>query len=128
VDRDTVDSIRQNLVSVLARATGKTAQELNSNFDVKNAIKALGDPKATVESVRATLNNLNKSFGTNVDISGSSTKSESRRQIEAAKAVPPEAAGIPPGAIEDLRKNPGTAALFDQHFGTPGLAAKILGR
>jgi hypothetical protein len=126
--RDTVDSIRQYLVSVLARATGKTAQELNSNFDVKNAIKALGDPKATVESVRATLNNLNKSFGTNVDISGSSAKSESRRQIEAAKAAPPEAAGIPPAAIEELRANPGTAALFDQHFGVPGLAAKILGR
>jgi hypothetical protein len=126
--RDTVDSIRQNLVSVLARATGKTAQELNSNFDVKNAIKALGDPKATVESVRATLNNLNKTFGTNVDISGSSAKSESRRQIEAAKAAPPEAAGIPPAAIEELRANPGTAAMFDEHFGVPGLAAKILGR
>jgi hypothetical protein len=126
--RDTVDSIRQNLVSVLARATGKTAQELNSNFDVKNAIKALGDPKATVESVRATLNNLNKTFGTNVDISGSSAKSESRRQIEAAKAAPSEAAGIPPAAIEELRANPGTAAMFDEYFGVPGLAAKILGR
>jgi len=126
--RDTVDSIRQNLVSVLARATGKTAQELNSNFDVKNAIKALGDPKATVESVRATLNNLNKTFGTNVDISGSSAKSESRRQIEAAKAAPPEAAGVPPEAIQMLRQDPNTAAAFDEHFGVPGLAAKILGR
>jgi hypothetical protein len=126
--RDTVNSIRQNLVSVLARATGKTAQELNSNFDVKNAIKALGDPKATVESVRATLNNLNKTFGTKVDISGSSAKSESRRQIEAAKAAPPEAAGVPPEAIQMLRQDPNTAAAFDEHFGVPGLAAKILGR
>lgn len=126
--RDTVDSIRQNLVSVLARATGKTAQELNSNFDVKNAIKALGDPKATVESVRATLNNLNKTFGTNVDISGTSAKSESRRQIETAKAAPSEAAGIPPEAIEMLREDPSTAAAFDEHFGVPGLAGKILGR
>jgi hypothetical protein len=126
--RDTVNSIRQNLVSVLARATGKTAQELNSNFDVKNAIKALGDPKATVESVRATLNNLNKTFGTKVDISGSSAKSETRRQIKAAKAAPPEATGVPPEAIQMLRQDPNTAAAFDEHFGVPGLAAKILGR
>jgi len=126
--RDTIDSIRQNLVSVLARATGKTAQELNSNFDVKNAIKALGDPKATVESVRATLNNINKTFGTNVDITGQSAKSESRRQIEAAKSAPAEAAGVPPEAIQMLRQDPNTAAAFDEHFGVPGLAAKILGQ
>lgn len=126
--RDTIDSIRQNLVSVLARATGKTAQELNSNFDVKNAIKALGDPRATVESVRATLNNINKTFGTNVDISGSSAKSESRRQIEAAKSATAEAAGVPPEAIQMLRQDPNTAAAFDEHFGVPGLAAKILGQ
>lgn len=126
--RDTIDSIRQNLVSVLARATGKTAQELNSNFDVKNAIKALGDPKATVESVRATLNNINKTFGTNVDISGQAAKSESRRQIESAKSAPAEAANVPPEAIQMLRQDPSTAAAFDEHFGVPGLAAKILGR
>jgi hypothetical protein len=100
---------------------------MNSNFDVKNALKAIGDQKATVESLMATLNNLNKTFGTNAPIQGSPEFSESRRQIEAARAAP-EAAGIDPAAIKMLMAQPETAAAFDAHFGVPGLAAKILGR
>lgn len=34
---------------------------------------------------------------------------------------------IPPKAIQDLKAAPGTAAIFDQHFQSPGLAASILG-
>lgn len=128
--RDAIESIRQNLVSIVAKAAGKTGQQMNSNFDVKNALKAIGDPKATVESLMATLNNLNKTFGTNAPIQGSPEFSESRRQIEAAKAMQnmPEAAGIDPAAIKMLMAQPETAAAFDAHFGVPGLAAKILGR
>ena len=128
--RDAIESIRQNLVSIVAKAAGKTGQQMNSNFDVKNALKAIGDPKATVESLMATLNNLNKTFGTNAPIQGSPEFSESRRQIEAAKATQamPEAAGIDPAAIKMLMAQPETAAAFDAHFGVPGLAAKILGR
>jgi hypothetical protein len=128
--RDAIESIRQNLVSIVAKAAGKTGQQMNYNFDVKNALKAIGDPKATVESLMATLNNLNKTFGTNAPIQGSPEFSESRRQIEAAKATQamPEAAGIDPAAIKILMAQPETAAAFDAHFGVPGLAAKILGR
>lgn len=128
--RDAIESIRQNLISIVAKAAGKTGQQMNSNFDVKNALKAIGDPKATVESLMATLNNLNKTFGTNAPIQGSPEFSESRRQIEAAKATQamPEAAGIDPAAIKMLMAQPETAAAFDAHFGVPGLAAKILGR
>lgn len=128
--RDAIESIRQNLVSIVAKAAGKTGQQMNSNFDVKNALKAIGNPKATVESLMATLNNLNKTFGTNAPIQGSPEFSESRRQIEAAKATQamPEAAGIDPAAIKMLMAQPETAAAFDAHFGVPGLAAKILGR
>lgn len=128
--RDAIESIRQNLVSIVAKAAGKTGQQMNSNFDVKNALKAIGDQKATVESLMATLNNLNKTFGTNAPIQGSPEFSESRRQIEAAQAAraAPEAAGIDPAAIKMLMAQPETAAAFDAHFGVPGLAAKILGR
>jgi hypothetical protein len=36
--------------------------------------------------------------------------------------------GIPPASIDYLKKNPGYASVFDQHYNRPGAAEQILGQ
>lgn len=51
-------------------------------------------------------------------------KRDIERAIAAGEASVP--VGIPQGAIDDLKRNPGTAGQFDEVFG-PGSAARVLG-
>jgi hypothetical protein len=49
-DRDVIRAANMRLASAIARATGQTSQQLNSNVELQLALKSLGDPQSSYES------------------------------------------------------------------------------
>jgi hypothetical protein len=49
-DRDVIRAATMRLASAVARATGQTSQQLNSNVELQLALKSLGDPQSSYES------------------------------------------------------------------------------
>lgn len=57
-ERDYIQSLRMNLINDIKAATGKSSQELNSNFELQAALEALSDPYG--QSFETALRNLTK--------------------------------------------------------------------
>ena len=57
-ERDYIQSLRMNLINDIKAATGKSSQELNSNFELQAALDALSDPYG--QSFETALRNLTK--------------------------------------------------------------------
>jgi hypothetical protein len=62
--RDYVKSQRPLLVQAMVKATGMSAQQINSNAELKNMLDAATDPGRGYESNIRALNGLNNMFGT----------------------------------------------------------------
>ena len=66
--RDYVKSQRPLLVQAMVKATGMSAQQINSNAELKNMLDAATDPGRGYESNIRALNGLNTMFGTGTPI------------------------------------------------------------
>ena len=62
--RDYIKSQRPLLVQAMVKATGMSAQQINSNAELKNMLDAATDPAKGYESNIRALNGLNRMFGT----------------------------------------------------------------
>jgi hypothetical protein len=62
--RDFIKSQRPLLVQSIVKATGMSAQQINSNAELKNILDAATDPSRGYESNIRALNGLNNMFGT----------------------------------------------------------------
>jgi hypothetical protein len=107
---------RKLLATAIKNATGMSAQEMNSNVELKLTLDALTDPTQGIEAARSTLDTIEELYGA---------------PRAAATAAPPAAAKtfvIPDAAKQMLRKNPSPQqrVFFDRTFGK-GAAAKVLG-
>jgi hypothetical protein len=105
---------RKLLATAIKNATGRSAQEMNSNTELQLMMDALTDPTQGIEAARNTLDTIEELYGA------------------APAAAAPRAAAktpvIPDAARQMLRKNPSPQqrAFFDRTFGA-GAAAKVLG-
>jgi hypothetical protein len=61
--RDLIKSARFTLVQQIKNATGMSAQQLNSNFELQNALNALSDPQVGYEAATKIIDNLRKTYG-----------------------------------------------------------------
>lgn len=62
--RDKIEGSRPALFNSIKKASGLTGGELNSQFEVENQLKQLGNPSMTFEARKALLQDLSNTFGT----------------------------------------------------------------
>lgn len=112
--RDFIKSQRPLLVQSIVKATGMSAQQINSNAELKNILDAATDPSKGYESNIRALNGLNTMFGTGAPI------------LPGAPAeAPPPANNINVPGVGPQLKVPGSGAApaarpsLDSIFGTP---------
>ena len=61
--RNQIESLRNELLQAFKAATGMTAQEANSNEDVRRLMAAMSDTTMSIESVRGIMQNFSKRYG-----------------------------------------------------------------
>lgn len=61
--RNELKSLTRALLNDIKKSTGMSAQEINSNFELKNMLETLSDPTQSIESVRAILSDLSARYG-----------------------------------------------------------------
>jgi len=61
--RDKIINVRRMLVTQIADAAGLSAQEMNSNIELQGLLDAATDPTQSIETVEATLNEIEKLYG-----------------------------------------------------------------
>lgn len=61
--RNELKSLTRALLNDIKSATGMSAQEINSNFELKNMLETLSDPTQSIESVRAILADISARYG-----------------------------------------------------------------
>lgn len=63
-ERDYIQSLRMNLINDIKNATGKSSQELNSNFELQAALDALSDPYGqSFETALRTIAKISNDYG-----------------------------------------------------------------
>jgi hypothetical protein len=60
--RDIINSSRMMLLNDIKNASGMTAQQMNSNVELQNWLKALGDPTVGYETATQIISNIRKKF------------------------------------------------------------------
>jgi flagellar basal body rod protein FlgB len=60
--QDEWENLKKSLLSDIAKATGLSATQLNSNFELQNWLSSLGSPSSTVESNLATIDSIRNKF------------------------------------------------------------------
>jgi hypothetical protein len=98
--RDFIKSQRPLLVQSIVKATGMSAQQINSNAELKNILDAATDPSRGYESNIRALNGLNTMFGTGTPILPGAP----------ATSTPPPANNINVPGVGPQLKVPGGAA------------------
>lgn len=61
--RNEIRSLQRALLNDIKNSTGMSAQEINSNFELKNMLETLSDPTQSIESVKAILADLSARYG-----------------------------------------------------------------
>ena len=61
--RNELKSLTRELLNDIKKATGMSAQEINSNFELKNMLETLSDPTQSIESVRNILADISARYG-----------------------------------------------------------------
>lgn len=61
--RNELKSLTRALLNDIKKSTGMSAQEMNSNFELKNMLETLSDPTQSIESVRSILADLSTRYG-----------------------------------------------------------------
>ena len=61
--RNELKSLTRALLNDIKKSTGMSAQEINSNFELKNMLETLSDPTQSIESVKAILGDISARYG-----------------------------------------------------------------
>jgi GH24 family phage-related lysozyme (muramidase) len=61
--RNELKSLTRALLNDIKKSTGMSAQEINSNFELKNMLETLSDPTQSIESVRTILADISARYG-----------------------------------------------------------------
>lgn len=61
--RNELKTLTRALLNDIKKATGMSAQEINSNFELKNMLETLSDPTQSIESVRNILADISTRYG-----------------------------------------------------------------
>jgi hypothetical protein len=77
-ERDVIKSSRLMILNALKQATGKSAQELNSNVELKTNLDALSDPTQGYETATRIIDNIRKTYLKTPETSGKSVVREVR--------------------------------------------------
>jgi hypothetical protein len=94
--RDMINSSRMLLLNDIKNATGMSAQQMNSNVELQNWLKALGDPTVGYETATSIISNIRKKY---VDGVGAGS----------IKPAPPAQQPQPTGAVR--KYNPATGRI-----------------
>lgn len=61
--RNELKSLTRALLNDIKKSTGMSAQEINSNFELKNMLETLSDPTQSIESVKNILGDISARYG-----------------------------------------------------------------
>ena len=81
--RNELKSLTRALLNDIKKSTGMSAQEINSNFELKNMLETLSDPTQSIESVKAILGDISARYG-----SGKIATPEAAPETAPAQAEP----------------------------------------
>lgn len=62
VERDVINSARSRLVNSIKNAAGMSAQQLNSNVELKTMLDSISDPKKSVESAMKIIDDIDNAY------------------------------------------------------------------
>lgn len=96
--RDTINSSRMMLLNSIKQATGMSAQQLNSNVELKSWLQAVSDPTQSIETVSKVLGNIEKFVASGGKYSA---KKEGAPVAVPGKPAPAAVVAPPPGFKRD---------------------------
>jgi len=103
-ERDVIKSGRLRLVNAIKNATGMSAQQLNSNVELKNMLDSVTDPSQSIETVNRILDQIQETY-----LNGAAPAMG--RPAAARPAARPSAPATPAGkgkpSVDDLLKKYG---------------------
>ncbi|NBX70347.1 MAG: hypothetical protein EBQ98_00315 [Actinobacteria bacterium] len=103
-ERDVIKSGRLRLVNAIKNATGMSAQQLNSNVELKNMLDSVTDPSQSIETVNRILDQIQETY-----LTGAAPAMG--RPAAAKPAARPSAPATPAGkgkpSVDDLLKKYG---------------------
>lgn len=97
-ERDVIKSGRLRLVNAIKNATGMSAQQLNSNVELKNMLDSVTDPSQSIETVNRILNQIQETYLTGA--APSMTRPAAAKPAAVKPAAP--AAKAPAGVPQDV--------------------------
>jgi hypothetical protein len=100
-ERDVIKSGRLRLVNAIKNATGMSAQQLNSNVELKNMLDSVTDPSQSIETVNRILDQIQETY-----LTGAAPSMGRPAAPAAAKPAAP-AAGKGKPSVDDLLKKYG---------------------
>ena len=104
-ERDVIKSGRLRLVNAIKNATGMSAQQLNSNVELKNMLDSVTDPSQSIETVNRILDQIQETY-----LTGAAPKVGRSGAVSPAAAAKPAAApaaGKGKPSVDDLLKKYG---------------------
>jgi hypothetical protein len=105
-ERDVIKSGRLRLVNAIKNATGMSAQQLNSNVELKNMLDSVTDPSQSIETVNRILDQIQETYLTGAAPSmGRSAAARPAAPAAAKPAAPAASKGKP--SVDDLLKKYG---------------------
>ena len=121
--RNLIATAGRDLLESIKNATGMSAQEINSNFELTNMLATVTDPTQSIETIIDRLKTIAKQYGTGKFDAEKIFGKQNTAPTPAAKTT----VAPPPKAVKMLKDDPSTRGHFDEIFGA-GAAAKILGQ
>lgn len=97
--RNNIASKRPLISQAIMQATGMSAKQLDSNAELQNFLKSVGDPTASYESVKKTFADLSKNFGLGT-VQGLPEKPSKANQIMKNAGKSPASGGWKIEAVE----------------------------
>jgi hypothetical protein len=103
-ERDVIKSGRLRLVNAIKNATGMSAQQLNSNVELKNMLDSVTDPSQSIETVNRILDQIQETYLTGA---APSMGRPSAAKPAARPSAPAAPAGKGKPSVDDLLKKYG---------------------
>jgi hypothetical protein len=90
VERDVIKSSRLQLLNAIKQSTGMSAQQLNSNMELKSWLDAVTDPSQSKESADRILDNIEKFIASGGKHSERAPKEDKKPELPTADAIDAE--------------------------------------
>jgi hypothetical protein len=98
-ERDVIKSGRLRLVNAIKNATGMSAQQLNSNVELKNMLDSVTDPSQSIETVNRILDQIQETYLTGAAPSMNRPAAARPAAAKPAAAKPATAAAKAPAGV-----------------------------